>query len=195
MLAHAADGSLRDALSLLDQAIAYCGGSVEERPVAMMLGTIDRDHVEKLLRLLAAEDAVRNHRHHWPAGRAISGLFAVARRPREDVAENRRLPGCWQHRQRGRIQATRVAELAGLFSASDVQLFYQTALIGRSDLHLSPDPRSGAEMTLLRMLAFKPAAEGAATGGGTGNVPAKSASASRTQEPAAQKKRVAACGR
>ena len=57
MLAHAADGSLRDALSLLDQAIAYCGGSVVEGSVAMMLGTIDRDHVEKLLRLLAAEDA------------------------------------------------------------------------------------------------------------------------------------------
>ena len=58
LLARAADGSLRDALSLLDQAIAYCGGTVAEDPVATMLGTIDRNHVAKLLRLLAADDAL-----------------------------------------------------------------------------------------------------------------------------------------
>ena len=57
MLARAADGSLRDALSLLDQAIAYCGGKVEEGPVSKMLGTIDRDYVSKLINLLAADDA------------------------------------------------------------------------------------------------------------------------------------------
>ena len=57
MLAHAADGSLRDALSLLDQAIAYCGGKIEEAATATMLGTIDRDHVARLLQLLAAGDA------------------------------------------------------------------------------------------------------------------------------------------
>lgn len=192
MLAHAADGSLRDALSLLDQAIAYCGGSVVEGSVAMMLGTIDRDHVEKLLRLLAAEDA---------AGiidtvGQLDEQFPDYSRLLEDLA--RMLQRIAVHQVVGATETEdelddrAISELAGLFSAADVQLYYQTALIGRRDLHLSPDPRSGAEMTLLRMLAFKPAVESASAGGGAGSTPAKTSSAAPRKAPAAKKASVAA---
>ncbi len=162
MIARAADGSLRDALSLLDQAIAYCGGKVEELPVAKMLGTIDRDHVSRLLGLLAAGDA--------PG--VIEGLAEMDRqfpdygRLLDDLARTLQRIAVFQ--VVGRIDTDddvseeQVAELAAQLSAADVQLFYQTALIGRRDLSLAPDPKSGAEMTLLRMLAFRPAEAGSA---------------------------------
>lgn len=157
LVARAADGSLRDALSLLDQAIAYCGGKVEEIPVAKMLGTIDRNHVSKLISLLAAHDA---------AGiiatlAAIDEQFPDYSRLLEDLARVlqqiavAQVVGCVATEDE--VADTALAELLDLLSAEDVQLFYQIALLGRRDLHLAPDPRSGAEMTLLRMLAFRPA--------------------------------------
>jgi DNA polymerase-3 subunit gamma/tau len=172
MLARAADGSLRDALSLLDQAIAYCGGAVAEAPVATMLGTIDRNHVAKLLDLLAADDA---------AGivatmKEIDEQFPDYTRLLEDLA--RALQQIAVFQVVGNIDSddemdpARLEALASAISAADVQLFYQIALVGRRDIHLAPDPKSGAEMTLLRMLAFRPAqpaAAGAAPGkGGAG---------------------------
>ena len=157
MLARAADGSLRDALSLLDQAIAYCGGKVEEGPVSKMLGTIDRDHVSKLINLLAADDAtgVIN------AIAEIDEQFPDYSRLLEDLARVLQRIAVFQ--VVGAIETdddvadAQIDGLANGLSAEDVQLFYQIALIGRRDLHLAPDPRSGAEMTLLRMLAFRPA--------------------------------------
>lgn len=166
MLARAADGSLRDALSLLDQAIAYCGGKVEETSVALMLGTIDRDHVIRLLRLLAAEDAPGI----IDTIAELDELFPDYARLLEDLA--RMLQRIAVFQIVGTVDVDDdvaeevLASLAATIEAPDVQLFYQTALIGRRDLHLSPDPRSGAEMTLLRMLTFKPAKDGAASGGG-----------------------------
>ena len=167
MLARAADGSLRDALSLLDQAIAYCGGKVDEESLALMLGTIDRDHVVRLLRHLAETDAA-----------GIIDLIAELDEQFPDYA--RLLDDLARMLQRvavfqlvGSVDADDdmgeklLAELAGLFEPADVQLYYQTALVGRRDLPLAPDPRSGAEMTLLRMLAFKPASV-SATGAGSG---------------------------
>jgi DNA polymerase-3 subunit gamma/tau len=171
MLARAADGSLRDALSLLDQAIAYCGGTVDEASLALMLGTIDRDHVERLLRHLAANDAA-----------AIIDLVAELDEQFPDYA--RLLDDLARMLQRiavfqlvGPVDADddiaekMLSELAALFEPADVQLFYQTALMGRRDLPLAPDPRSGAEMTLLRMLAFKPVSD-ANAGAGSGSKPA-----------------------
>jgi len=165
MLARAADGSLRDALSLLDQAIAYCGGKVDEDSLALMLGTIDRDHVARLLRHLAAND---------PA--SIIDLVAELDEQFPDYA--RLLDDLARMLQRiavfqlvGAVDADDeiaeklLAELAGTFEPADVQLFYQIALMGRRDLPLAPDPRSGAEMTLLRMLAFRPAERSATTAG------------------------------
>ncbi len=164
LLARAADGSLRDALSLLDQAIAFCGGKVEELPVSKMLGTIDRNHVAKLLRQLAENDA---------AGvittiAEIDEQFPDYARLLEDLS--RVLQQIAIHQVVGAIQTEdamadeELADLAGRLPAEDIQLFYQTAILGRRDLHLAPDPRSGTEMTLLRMLAFRPA-QGAGDGG------------------------------
>jgi DNA polymerase-3 subunit gamma/tau len=164
MIARAADGSLRDALSLLDQAIAYCGGKVEEAPVATMLGTIDRDHVARLVTLLAANDA----QGIIAALKDIDEQFPDYARLLEDLA--RILQRIAVYQVVGSIDAEedlsdeQLAGFAEAMSPADVQLFYQTALVGRRDLHLAPDPKSGAEMTLLRMIAFRPA-EAAATGG------------------------------
>jgi DNA polymerase-3 subunit gamma/tau len=186
MLARAADGSLRDALSLLDQAIAYCGGKVDEESLALMLGTIDRDHVVRLLRYLAADDAA-----------AIIDLVAELDEQFPDYA--RLLEDLARMLQRiavyqlvgsagadDEIAEKVVSELAGLFEPADVQLYYQTALTGRRDLPLAPDPRSGAEMTLLRMLAFKPAADSAMSGG-SGDSVNKPASTRPRQAPVDKK--------
>jgi len=166
LIARAADGSLRDALSLLDQAIAYCGGKVEEAPVATMLGTIDRDHVARLISLLAENDAagviaaLKDMDEQFPDyARLLEDLARVLQRIAVyQVVGN--LDG------EDDISDDELGRFAETMSAADIQLFYQTALIGRRDLHLAPDPRSGAEMTLLRMIAFRPAEAGSTSGGG-----------------------------
>jgi len=164
MIARAADGSLRDALSLLDQAIAFCGGKIEESQVATMLGTIDRDHVLRLLRLLAGNDA----KGIVDAIREIDEQFPNYSRLLEDLARDLQRVAVYQVvgtcDSEDDLNEQEYAELSEALPMADVQLFYQVAIMGRRDLHLAPDPRSGAEMTLLRMLAFRPAA--AAEGGG-----------------------------
>ena len=168
MLARAADGSLRDALSLLDQAIAYCGGKVEVGPVSKMLGTIDRDYVSKLITLLASDDAIGVIN----AIAEIDEQFPDYSRLLEDLARVLQRIAVFQ--VVGAIETddemadAQIDGLANGLSAEDVQLFYQIALLGRRDLHLAPDPRSGAEMTLLRMLAFRPATASAGGGSGSG---------------------------
>jgi DNA polymerase-3 subunit gamma/tau len=168
MIARAADGSLRDALSLLDQAIAYCGGKLEEAPVATMLGTIDRAHVVRLLRLLATQDAagiiaaLREIDEHFPDyARLLEDLARLLQR----IAVQQVVGSVEDEDE---IDLADLQELAQGLSPADVQLFYQTALVGRRDLNLAPDPRSGAEMTLLRMLAFRPASAGSAVPGESG---------------------------
>ncbi len=177
LLARAADGSLRDALSLLDQAIAYCGGKVEEQGVSAMLGTIDRDHVTRLLRLLAADDGAGL----IAAVATMDEQFPDYHRLLDDLARFLQRVAVYQvigasDRDDG-FDAEELAEIAGLIPEPDVQLFYQMAVTGRRDLHLAPDPRSGAEMTLLRMLAFRPPGSASATAGGSGR-PARPAVAS-----------------
>jgi len=160
MIARAADGSLRDALSLLDQAIAYCGGAVEAGAVATMLGTIDRELVSGLLSLLAEADAAGLLR----ALATIDEQFPDYARLLDDLARMLQriavyqVIGSAEHCDELDQEALRA--FADRLPPEDVQLFYQTALIGRRDLHLAPDPRSGAEMTLLRMLAFQPRGSG-----------------------------------
>jgi DNA polymerase-3 subunit gamma/tau len=157
MLARAADGSLRDALSLLDQAIAYCGGDVLEDPVGVMLGTIDRQHISALLKLLASGDApgllgtIAKMDEQFPDyGRLLDDLARSLQR----IAVYQAVGPTDTEDE---LTASELAELAANIAAEDVQLYYQTAVMGRRDLDLAPDPRSGAEMTLLRMLAFQPA--------------------------------------
>ncbi len=156
MIARAADGSLRDALSLLDQAIAYCGGDISSDSVAEMLGTIDRQHVSRILRLLAAGDAPGV----LAAIREIDEQFPDYARLLDDLARMLQRIAVYQVVGAADVDdeddESELTAFAGEISAEDVQLFYQIALIGRRDLHLAPDPKSGAEMTLLRMLAFRP---------------------------------------
>ncbi|HEX5420389.1 MAG TPA: DNA polymerase III subunit gamma/tau [Gammaproteobacteria bacterium] len=159
-LAKAADGSLRDALSMLDQAIAFSGGGVKAELVNSMLGTIDRGHVLRMLEALAAGD-----------GPAL--LDEVARL--EELAPDygsvlEELMGLLQRLAVIQLVGDRAPEeelavlepLAERISAEDVQLYYQIALQGRRDLPVSRDQRMSTEMTLLRMLAFRPEAEAAA---------------------------------
>ncbi|MBT8111627.1 MAG: DNA polymerase III subunit gamma/tau [Gammaproteobacteria bacterium] len=156
LLARAADGSMRDALSLLDQAIAYCGGKIDAAQVALMLGTIDRQHVSRLLRLLAEDDA----KGIIDAIREIDEQFPDYSRLLDDLARDLQRIAVFQVvgtcDSDDDIGEQECAELAEALPAADVQLFYQIAVMGRRDLPLAPDPRSGAEMTFLRMLAFRP---------------------------------------
>ncbi len=158
LLGRAADGSMRDALSLLDQAIAYGGGAVREAEVRAMLGTLEHDHVLRLLRALAANDAAGVLAAVEQAALQVpdfAGLLAELLTLLQQVALAQAVPEALDesldHREA-------VLELARELAPEDVQLYYQIGLIGRRDLPLAPDARGGLEMVLLRMLAFRPAA-------------------------------------
>jgi len=156
-LAFAADGSMRDALSLLDQAISFGGGVLQEAEVRAMLGTIDRDVVYRLLEALASQDAARLLAE---VGRAdefapdYAALLAEVIVVLQRIALAQILPDGVDDAYGDRDA---VIELAGKLAPEDVQLYYQIALLGRRDLSLSPEPRGGFEMVMLRMLAFQPA--------------------------------------
>lgn len=163
-ISRAADGSLRDALSLLDQAIAFCGGDVAAAPVSQMLGTIDRQHVARLLEVLADGNAPGL----LTTIAEIDEQFPDYDTLMQDLARTLQKIAVYQvvgaTDAEDESEESEIAGLASRISAEDVQLYYQIALMGRRDLNLAPDPRTGTEMTLLRMLAFRPAA-GEASGG------------------------------
>lgn len=155
-LARSADGSMRDALSLTDQSIAFGNGKITDADVRVMLGTIDQSLVYDVLKGLIAEDikqllsAVANLSEHSPDySAALAELISTLHR----IAIAQALPEAVDNSHGDRQQ---IYDFAQGISAEDVQLYYQTALLGRRDLPLVPDPRSGFEMVLLRMLAFKP---------------------------------------
>jgi DNA polymerase III subunit gamma/tau len=155
LLARAADGSLRDGLSLLDQAIAYTGGKLEEAGVNAMLGTVERAQVGELLAALAAGDG----------GKLIAEIEAMAQfspdfgHVLEDVASELHRIQLYQLVPKFDDEPSRVdaAAFAQQLSPELVQLWYQMAVGGRRDLGMAPSPRAGFEMALLRMLAFRPA--------------------------------------
>ncbi len=153
-IARAAEGSMRDALSLLDQAIAYGGGTLRTDDVRAMLGTLPRERLVGLLEALAAGDGagllgqveeLAEQCADFPG--VLAELLVLLHR----VALVRQVPGAIEEDDRDAVAA-----LAERLAPEDVQLFYQIALLGRRDLPLAPDPRAGFEMVLLRMLAFRP---------------------------------------
>jgi DNA polymerase III subunit gamma/tau len=157
LLARAAEGSMRDALSLLDQLIAFGGGSVTEVNARAMLGTIDRGHVSRLVEALAHGDGaallgeVSVLDGNAPDyDRALTELAAFIQR----IAIVQIVPEAAADDEE--FDAGELRRLAQAISPEDAQLYYQIALGGRRDLNMAPDPRSGFEMTLLRMLAFRP---------------------------------------
>ncbi|MDM8349834.1 DNA polymerase III subunit gamma/tau [Pseudomonas sp. sp1636] len=157
LLGRAADGSMRDAMSLTDQAIAFGEGKVLAADVRAMLGTLDHGQVYGVLHALLEGDArglIDAVRHLAEQGPDWNGVLAEILNVLHRVAIAQALPDAVDNGQGDR---DRVLALAEVLPAEDVQFYYQMGLIGRRDLPLAPDPRSGFEMVLLRMLAFRPA--------------------------------------
>ena len=154
LLARAADGSLRDGLSLLDQAIAYTGGKLEEAGVNAMLGTVERAQVGELLESLAAGDG----------GRLMAAVVEMAQyspdfgHVLEDLATELHRIQLQQLVPGFQPEPSRIDTigLAAKLAPELVQLWYQMAVNGRRDLGYAPSARAGFEMALLRMLAFRP---------------------------------------
>jgi len=151
LLARAAAGSMRDALSLLDQAIAHGGGKVAAGSVSDMLGAIDQSHLLRLVEAVAAGDAAAAVKvademqvRSLSFDTALADLASLLLR----LALAQSLPDS--------VEDARIGELAGRLDAESVQLYYQIALQGREDLPLAPDEHAGFVMTVLRLLAFKP---------------------------------------
>lgn len=156
LLAQGAHGSMRDALSLTDQAIAYAAGKVTLEAVQGMLGALDQSFLIRLLDSLAQKDG--------------AGLLAVAdEMATRSLSYNAALQDLGSLLHRVALAQTVLAalpddlperedvlRLAGLFDAEEIQLFYQIAVHGRNELGLAPDEYAGFSMTLLRMLAFRP---------------------------------------
>jgi len=155
LLSRAADGSMRDGLSLLDQAIVYGSGSVNLVDITGMLGTVAQQPIDDILRALAKFDAkallatVNEIAELTPD---FADILQQVLRVLHRVALVQQMPEFVDHE----FDQALLTELAQTLSAEDVQLFYQIGLIGQRDLPLAPDPRSGFEMVLLRMLTFRP---------------------------------------
>ncbi len=156
-IASAAQGSVRDSLSLTDQAIAYGAGQVTEQAVQAMLGLVQRELLARLMQALAAHDAHATFavmEELLTAGAGADALLA-------DMAR-------WFHQAAAlsalKVETTddptgTVAMLAEQMPAELLQLNYQISVLGRRDLPLAPDDRTGLEMTLLRLLAFQPTSQ------------------------------------
>jgi DNA polymerase-3 subunit gamma/tau len=156
LLGRAAAGSMRDALSLTDQAISFGSGKLGEDDVRSMLGTVDLNFVYQMLEqvaagqareLLATVEKMSEHAPDFDSG--LDELIALLHRLAVAQVVPDAIDNSWG-------DAQRIADLAASITAEDVQLFYQMALNGKRDVALASDPRSGLEMVLLRMLAFRP---------------------------------------
>ncbi|MEY3832131.1 MAG: hypothetical protein RJA82_1079, partial [Pseudomonadota bacterium] len=161
VIAKAAQGSMRDALSLTDQAIAYAAGPVTEAAVRTMLGTIDDTYLIKILDALQAKDGktLNDIAEEMGLGSmsfslALQDLASLLHK----IATAQLVPNSvlddWP-------EANEIRRLAKVFSPEETQLFYQIAIMSRADLSLAPDEQAGFAMALLRMLAFKPGGSGA----------------------------------
>ena len=157
-LARAADGSLRDGLSLLDQAIAYAGGALREEGVRTMLGTVDRTQVSAMLAALVQGDGeallqvvarLAEFSPDW------AGVLDAVAEALHRIQVRQLVPSASVE-----AEGVDVDAFAGQLRPEVVQLWYQMAINGRRDLHLAPSGRAGFEMSLLRMLAFRPAQAG-----------------------------------
>ncbi|MDR5854685.1 DNA polymerase III subunit gamma/tau [Caballeronia sp. LZ062] len=182
LLSRAADGSMRDALSLTDQAIAYSANQVTEEAVRGMLGALDQSYLIRLIDALAAGDgasvlAIADEM----ALRSLSFSTAL-----QDLASLLHRIAWAQFAPSSVLdewpEAEDIRRFADMLSAEHVQLFYQIATVGRSELGLAPDEYAGFTMTLLRMLAFEPAG---GPGGGGGGLAVNAPQASKPQRSAA----------
>jgi DNA polymerase-3 subunit gamma/tau len=156
MISHAADGSMRDALSLTDQAIALGNGAVQTDIVSHMLGTIDTDQAIHLLESISSkqpQQAMDKIQQLAANGVEWDGLLQQVATQLHRIAMYQALPASLD---RAQPDAEKIELLSNALSPQDVQLYYQIALKGREDLTLSPNGRVGLEMIVLRMMAFRP---------------------------------------
>lgn len=182
LLARAAEGSMRDGLSLLDQAIVHGGGRLREADVSLMLGTVARHPVFELLSALAEGDAAALVRHIEQMAEHTPN-FADALQQILIVLHHASLAQWVPEAIRREDDADRIIDLAHRISAEDLQLFYQIGLIGQRDLPLAPDPRSGFEMVMLRMLAFRPATTSADMRSGVDAAPPRKSEPPKATRP------------
>jgi len=185
LLGKAAEGSMRDALSLTDQSISFGEGKIIETDVASMLGTVDRGRVFQLAIALAQADAPQTMaliaqmaEHAVDFNNLLADLLGLIHR----IAIAQAVPDAVDNSQGDKDQ---VMTLATAMSPDMVQLLYQVALTGKRDLPLAPDPRAGMEMTLLRMLNFAP------IGAKVGHVPPATVALVDTGETPAKKPELA----
>ncbi len=193
LLAHAADGSLRDGLSLLDQALAFGGGRLDEVEVRAMLGTVDREQIAKLLDALVAADGARlldvatALAGFAPDFSAVLDALALAL---HRIQLQQLVPGA-----EAQLDGVDIAALARRIDPETVQLWYQMAILGSRDVDLAPSPQVGFEMSLLRMLAFRPLPGGDEATAATSTVPtaiaAKPTPARQAPTPPAQRRGIA----
>jgi DNA polymerase-3 subunit gamma/tau len=172
LIARAASGSMRDALSILDQAIAHGAGRVSTSGVSEMLGAIDRGYLLDLLAAVAAADApaaLKIADDMQSRSLSFDAALADLARLLLSLAVAQSAPGALE----GEPEAARLHEIAARLDAESVQLYYEIALHGREELELAPDEHGGFVMTILRMLAFRPE-------GGARMLPA-----AKTREPVA----------
>jgi DNA polymerase-3 subunit gamma/tau len=178
LLAQGAHGSMRDALSLTDQAIAYAAGEVTLDAVQGMLGALDQTYLVRLLDALLAQDgadlmavademASRSLSYNGALQDLGTLLHRIALAQSVPSAVPEDLP-----------ELADILRLAGAFDAQEVQLYYQIAVHGRNEIGLAPDEYAGFTMTLLRMLAFRPG------NGGAEGLPPGGPAAARSPAPA-----------
>ena len=158
LLSRTADGSMRDGLSLLDQAIVYGNGKVPAEDVRAMLGTVAQQPVDDILLALAQGDAaaildkINEIANLTPDfSEILQQILQILHR----IALVQQIPAAVDHD----FDAEMIAALSSRLTPEDVQLFYQIGLVGQRDLNLAPDPQSGFEMVMLRMLTFRPATQ------------------------------------
>jgi DNA polymerase-3 subunit gamma/tau len=163
LLSRAARGSMRDALSLTDQAIAYGGGALAADAVRAMLGSVDRSHAERFVRALAVRDgravldgvdALRQH------GLSAAGTLEELAALLQQMAIEQAVPGALPEDD---PDTPLTRELAALLPADETQLLYSFVLHGRNELTQAPDAYAGLSMVLLRLLAFAPSGGGGAS--------------------------------
>ena len=163
LIARAADGSMRDGLSLLDQAIAFGGGTVQLEPVRDMLGVVAADELPKMLADVHAGDGhavVQSIQALAQAAPDFSALLKDLLTLLHRLSLLKHAPDAWQS---GWGDASTLQSLADQLTPEDIQLYYQIGLVGQRDITLAPDMQSGFEMVLLRMMAFRPGAVSEAT--------------------------------
>jgi DNA polymerase III subunit gamma/tau len=156
LIAKSADGSARDALSLLDQAIAYCGGTVRFDAVQSMLGLVDQGMVQAVLLALAEDSAEQVKQIVQTLSSLGVNYTALLNQLLETLHQITQCQILGEVLDEGGLPAEVLTEFAQKLTPDQVQLYYQIGLLARQDMSLAPDIRIGFEMTLLRMLAFKP---------------------------------------